>query len=98
MLNPVVISIPLFSALIALEAWFDTRQKADTYEKWDAWTNIALGFGSLFWRSILGIVIGIIYTFLYELAPYKFPADAWWSWAILFVADDFAYYWFHRIS
>jgi sterol desaturase/sphingolipid hydroxylase (fatty acid hydroxylase superfamily) len=98
MLNPIVISIPLFSAMIALEAWFDTRQKAEAYEKWDAWTNIALGFGSLFWGAFLGIGIGIIYTFFYDLAPYKFPADAWWSWAILFFADDFAYYWFHRIS
>src|SRR5882724_13514286 len=25
------------------------------------------------------------------------PADEWWTYALLFFADDFAYYWFHRI-
>ena len=97
MLNPVVISIPLFSALIALEAWLDSRRNTDAYEWRDAWTNIFLGFGSVFWGGLLGIGIGIIYTFLYDLAPYKFPADAWWTWALLFFADDFAYYCFHRV-
>ncbi|HET9132352.1 MAG TPA: sterol desaturase family protein, partial [Terriglobia bacterium] len=33
-----------------------------------------------------------------SFAPYKFPADAWWTWALLFFVDDFVYYWFHRIS
>jgi len=97
MFNPVVISIPLFSLLIALEAWLDARRNSDVYEKWDAWTNIALGFGSVFWGAIIGLVIGLIYAFLYDLAPYKFPADAWWTYALLFMLDDLAYYWFHRI-
>jgi sterol desaturase/sphingolipid hydroxylase (fatty acid hydroxylase superfamily) len=24
------------------------------------------------------------------------PADEWWTYVLLFFADDFAYYWFHR--
>ncbi|MEP6849308.1 MAG: sterol desaturase family protein, partial [Acidobacteriota bacterium] len=96
MLNPVVISIPLFSGLIALEAWLDSRRDADVYERQDTWTNIALGFGSVFWGALFGVGIGYLYTFLYDLAPYKFPADAWWTYALLFFLDDFAYYWFHR--
>jgi sterol desaturase/sphingolipid hydroxylase (fatty acid hydroxylase superfamily) len=98
MLNPVVVSIPLFSGLIALEAWLDSRGGGNAYASRDTWTNIALGFGSIFWGAILGLGIGLLYTFLYEIAPFKFPTDAWWAWALLFVLDDFAYYWFHRIS
>ena len=26
------------------------------------------------------------------------PEDAWWVWILLFLADDLAYYWFHRVS
>ena len=26
------------------------------------------------------------------------PTDAWWAWLLLFLGDDLAYYWFHRIS
>lgn len=45
-----------------------------------------------------GLFIGAIYAAAYFLAPYKFPADTWWSWIALFFIDDFAYYWFHRVS
>lgn len=98
MLNPTVFAIPLFAVLIAAEAYFTRRYGRDDYERRDAWTNIFIGFMSVAWGALFGIVTGSIYLFFYDLAPYKFPADAWWSWALLFFVDDFAYYWFHRIS
>nr|HMS43070.1 sterol desaturase family protein [Pyrinomonadaceae bacterium] len=33
-----------------------------------------------------------------NFAPFQMPMNVWWSWAILLFADDFLYYWFHRIS
>lgn len=98
MLNPVVIAIPFFALMIALEAWFAQRGERDYYEKKDAWINILIGFVSVAFGALFGLFIGVIYTFVYELAPYKFPADAWWTWVILFFVDDLAYYVFHRIS
>ena len=98
MLNPVVFAIPLFAAMIAAEAFYVRRRESAIYERRDAWTNIFIGFMSVAWGALFGLVTGSIYLFFYELAPYKFPADAWWSWALLFFVDDFAYYWFHRIS
>ena len=56
MIRPVVIAIPIFALLIALEAWYDARQKTGEYEKRDAWTNIALGFGSVIFGTIFGII------------------------------------------
>ena len=89
---------PFFAATIGLEAWFAYRLKTGTYDGKDAWNNILIGFVSVGFGAIFGIFIGAIYTFAYSLAPYKFSADAWWSWVMLFFIDDFAYYWFHRIS
>jgi sterol desaturase/sphingolipid hydroxylase (fatty acid hydroxylase superfamily) len=97
-LKPTIIAIPFFALLIALEAWYAYRRGAYQYESRDAWTNIALGFGSVAWGAFFGLLTGLIYYYFYELAPYKFPANAWWTWALLFFIDDFAYYWFHRIS
>ncbi|MBX3243663.1 MAG: sterol desaturase family protein, partial [Acidobacteria bacterium] len=97
-LKPTVIAIPLFAVLIAVEAWFTVREDREDYDRKDAWTNIFLGFGSVAFGALFGIFIGVIYTAVYEFAPYKFPADAWWTWVILFFIDDFAYYWFHRVS
>lgn len=98
MLKPTVIAIPFFALMIAIEAWFAMRRRPDAYESKDAWVNIFIGFMSVAFGALLGLFIGVIYESLYQVAPFKFPADAWWSWLVLFFVDDFAYYWFHRVS
>ncbi len=98
MFNPVVIAIPFFAATIALEAWWSQRAGSSVYHKRDAWNNILIGFVSVGFGFLFGLFISVIYETAYGFAPFKFPADAWWSWVVLFFVDDFAYYWFHRIS
>lgn len=99
MLRPIVIAIPFFALMIAAEAWLATRRGSDEYaDRRDTWGNIFLGFMSVVWGALLGLGIGYIYIWCYEMAPYKFPVDAWWSWVILFFVDDLAYYVFHRVS
>jgi sterol desaturase/sphingolipid hydroxylase (fatty acid hydroxylase superfamily) len=98
MLKPVIIASPFFALLIAFEAYLAVR-KEEVYDRKDAWTNIALGFGSVVFGFIFGIIQTFFYTAVYEnFAPYQMPMNVWWSWAILLCVDDFAYYWFHRFS
>jgi sterol desaturase/sphingolipid hydroxylase (fatty acid hydroxylase superfamily) len=96
--SPVLIAVPLFALMIAIEAWYASRRDPDAYEAKDAWNNILIGFVSIFFGGLFGIAIGFVYAAAYEFAPFKFPADAWWSWVILFFVDDLAYYLFHRVS
>lgn len=98
MLKPTLIAIPFFALMIALEAWYAHRKGSDAYLSRDAWTNILIGFVSVAFGAVFGIFIAVIYTAAYEFAPYKFPAEAWWTWVALFFIDDLAYYWFHRVS
>lgn len=99
MLRPTVIAIPFFALMIAVEAFYASRKHSEEYaDRRDMWTNIFMGFMSVVFGAIFGAATGFIYTFLYDLAPYKFPADAWWTWVALFFVDDFVYYWFHRVS
>ncbi len=99
MLRPTVIAIPIFALLITAEAlWSAYKSREDYTDRRDTWTNIFLGIGSVATNAVLGLGIGILYLAAYELAPYKFPADAWWTWAALFFVDDLAYYVFHRVS
>jgi len=98
MLTPTVIAIPLFAGMIAAEAWLARRKRLEYYDSKDTWTNILIGFVSVAFAAFFGLFITVIYSFAYEIAPYKFPAEAWWSWVILFFVDDLVYYWFHRIS
>lgn len=98
-LSPTLVAIPLFAALIGLEALWAKHKGSDEFsDNKDTWGNIALGFGSVAWNLLFGFGIGVIYGFVYELAPYKFPANAWWTWVVLFFVDDLTYYIFHRVS
>jgi len=98
MWKPTEIAIPFFALMIAVEIYLSVRYE-ENYDRRDVWTNIALGFGSSVFGIIFGLATSFFYLWIYEnAAPYKMPLNVWWSWAILLVADDFLYYWFHRIS
>lgn len=96
--KPVDLAIPFFAITIAIEAFYDLRKQAGKYSGIDAWTNIALGFVSVLFGAIFGVILTFFYTLAYTYAPYKMPMDMWWAWALLVLGDDFAYYWFHRFS
>jgi alkylglycerol monooxygenase len=99
MFSPTVIAIPIFAVMIALEAHLSLWRGSDEFsDRKDTRTNIILGFTSTAWAILWAIMAGYIYFFFYSIAPFKFPADAWWSWVILFFVDDLAYYVFHRVS
>ncbi|MGI8554896.1 MAG: sterol desaturase family protein [Pyrinomonadaceae bacterium] len=98
MLRPTMIAIPIFALLIAAENFLAVRQE-ENYDRKDVWTNIALGFGSLAFGAGFGLIQAFFYDEIYEkFAPFQMPMNALWTWALLLVADDFLYYWFHRFS
>jgi sterol desaturase/sphingolipid hydroxylase (fatty acid hydroxylase superfamily) len=98
-LTPTMAAVPLFAAMIAVEAWWAHRHGSEEYaDNKDTWGNILLGFGSIVWGVLFGLLTINVYIFCYDLAPYKFPADAWWTWVALFFVDDLVYYVFHRVS
>ena len=38
------------------------------------------------------------YSLVYQFRLFTVDMTQWWAWVVLFFADDFSYYWFHRIS
>ena len=97
MVNLIHISIPFFLLLLALESWFNARRRYDWYELKDTFSSLAMGVGNVLVGFVnKGIVLGAFWL----VWQYRFfelgsgPA----AWIFLFFAEDFSYYWFHRIS
>lgn len=99
MINPTVIAVPVFVALIVAEFFYSKKKGSDEYgESKDTWTNIIVGLASIFWGAGFALAYTYVYDWCYAVSPFKFPENAWWSWVVLFFVDDFFYYWFHRLA
>ncbi len=68
------------------------------YERRDTATSLTMGTGYAVLNTLWKIVVLAAYAGIYELTPLRIPSDVWWSWVLLFFADDLAYYWYHRAS
>jgi sterol desaturase/sphingolipid hydroxylase (fatty acid hydroxylase superfamily) len=98
--NAIVYAIPVFVLALVLEAVsfrFLPDDEERGFEVRDTATSLSMGLGSLVVGLPWKAVALVAYAGLYELTPLRLPLDAWWTWALLFVADDVAYYWFHRL-
>ena len=95
--DPTVFAIPVFIACILIEAFLDYRQQLKLYHSKDTAACISMGIGVVF----IGLITKTFYFFVFHLI-YQFRIfeleNIWWMWALLFFADDFSFYWHHRMS
>ncbi|AOW16395.1 C-5 sterol desaturase [Polaribacter vadi] len=90
-------AIPFFVATVILEIILTVKVKLEDYEFKDAGTSIIMGLGNVFISIFTKIMILAVFLFLYKFRFFTIPF-VWWAWLILLFAEDFCYYWFHRIS
>ncbi len=96
--NLIYYAIPVFILSIIVEVIITTRRKIKTYELKDASSSIAMGLGNVFLNLIgKAIVVGVLFYIYNHYRLFTIPFT-WWAWLLVFFADDFSYYWFHRIS
>ena len=95
--DPTVFAIPIFIACILIEAFLDYRQQLKLYHAKDTAACISMGVGVIF----VGLITKTFYFFIFQLI-YQFRIfeleNTWWMWVLLFFADDFSFYWHHRMS
>lgn len=99
MSNLVLYSIPAFIALILIELAWSRRTRADIrgYETRDTFASLAMGVINVVVAAGAKLLSIPFYAILYEhrLVDIVAPLGAW-SWLVLFITEDFCYYWFHR--
>jgi sterol desaturase/sphingolipid hydroxylase (fatty acid hydroxylase superfamily) len=99
MVDIIAMAIPFFLLFIAVEIaslWFAPDETERGYDAADTATSLAMGLGN--------VVVGIGYkaaalvalAAAYEVTPLRIDPHWWPAWVALLLADDVAYYWFHR--
>jgi sterol desaturase/sphingolipid hydroxylase (fatty acid hydroxylase superfamily) len=90
-------AIPGFILLLVIEAVADARMRRELYLLPDTAASLGMGLGNVFIGLITKAMVFSIFTFVHRFAIFNIGYQ-WWAWALVFFADDFSYYWFHRIS
>lgn len=92
------LAIPGFVLLLVAEVVVTAIQQKDYYELKDTTSSLAMGIGNVIVGFVGKVIVFGAYSLVYQFRLFTFDMTQWWSWAILFFADDLSYYWFHRIS
>lgn len=97
---PVILyyAIPFFVLLLSVEAWFSYKENKKLYEFRDTFGSLGLGIGNVLAGFITKAMIFGLFTFIYKFRLFEPDSSKWWYWLLLFFADDFSYYCFHRVS
>ena len=96
--NPIVIAIPIYFLLIAIEIIVHNRQAIKSYRLNDAFANISCGILSQITGAFLMVGLFGLYTWVEgHLSFFDLPIR-WWAFVLAFLMFDFMYYWAHRLS
>jgi len=92
-------AIPFFLLAIAIELARDAYAKTGYYRTNDAINSLSLGVLSTTSKLVLIDIAGRVYAWVQQdLVIAEWRLEGWLSLVVAFVAYDFCYYWFHRIS
>lgn len=97
-------AIPLFLLTLGIERWLVLRKeqregaelKLAGFTTKDSFASLSMGLGFLLIEATLKLLPFAGLAWFYQFRLFDIPV-AWWSWILLLFAEDFCYYWFHRL-
>ena len=95
--DPLLYAGPLFALLIAMEAYASYRQHLQLYKTKDSLANTAMLLGAGVTGLAAKVAAFFVFSFIHRFAIFDIGYH-WWAWLILVFADDFTFYWHHRLS
>lgn len=91
-------AIPGFVLLLLVEVFISAKQQKEYYDTRDTLSSLAMGIGNVIIGLVGKAIVLAAFTLAYTFRLTTIELTHWWAWPLLFLADDFSYYWFHRIS
>lgn len=96
--NLIHYAIPFFIATVIIEVIATVKLRMQDYEFKDAGTSILMGLGNVIIGLFSKALVFGVFLFIYNQFRIFTIPFTWWGWVLIFFAEDFGYYWFHRIS
>lgn len=89
--------LPLFALAMLVEIICSKKTDRAVYLAKDTWASLSMLVLSALVEFVPRAVVLVAMVALHESSPLKdIVARQWWAWLLLFLLDDFIYYWFHR--
>ncbi|MGJ8563063.1 MAG: sterol desaturase family protein [Alphaproteobacteria bacterium] len=92
-------AVLVFTALIVIEMIAAKLLGRGRYETKDTFASLAMGAGNSLTTAIGGgllLYFGLVWAYQFRLI--EAISLNWWTLALCFLLQDFAFYWFHRIA
>jgi sterol desaturase/sphingolipid hydroxylase (fatty acid hydroxylase superfamily) len=89
--------LAIYLAAIVVEILYSYKTKKRLYDVKDSFVNIFLGVSGVLTRALTKGVWLALWMYLYQFSVIKITENVW-SWIVLFLLNEFVYYWFHRFS
>jgi sterol desaturase/sphingolipid hydroxylase (fatty acid hydroxylase superfamily) len=97
-------AIPFFLVTLGVERWLvdrkeqreGTEAKLAGFTTKDSFASLSMGIGFLLIDTTLKLLPFAGLAWFYRFRLFDIPV-VWWSWILLLFAEDFCYYWFHRL-
>jgi sterol desaturase/sphingolipid hydroxylase (fatty acid hydroxylase superfamily) len=96
----ILYAIPVFVlSLVAEILYFRSQQKHhEHYLTKDTASSLSMGIGNVITGFVSKAVVFGAIVLVYQYRIFELERSVWWYWVLIFFADDFSYYWFHRMS
>jgi len=91
--------LPILALAIAIEAFFYKRAKGKSYPWKESGLSLVIAIGhngAGFVNHV--VIITLLGGLAWNYRVATVPMDAWWAWPLLFILEEFAYYWYHRCA
>jgi len=94
-----LIALPLYFLAITAEALWSKKNQLGLYRASDTVASLSMLVFSLVVELLPRLAAIAVMIKLYALSPLRETVGHhWWAWVLLFLLDDFTYYWFHRCN
>jgi sterol desaturase/sphingolipid hydroxylase (fatty acid hydroxylase superfamily) len=94
-----LIALPVFLLAIAAEALWSRLRQRGLYRWPDTLASLSMLVAAGAAELLPRLAAIAAMTYLHELSPLRdLVGRQWWAWLLLFLLDDFSYYWFHRAN